>query len=379
MDPSETKHCNESSSILEELRPPPTATTQDDEQQALRDIIAELVTENATLKASNARLQEDNEDLVQQAANYLAHMAGGGRLEKLRSSGKDHSNSNDKHDSENSGANLSSEDPMDGSIPTTTPSPHADDYPLLEFYQRTIDELELKVMTLTEEKSEMMTRIENLEYQLMVNGSSSNGAVAGSSETASEDKPRTLGRGFLPGIFFSSSRSSNGDDASVGASSPVQDRELAAPVEAHQYPDCESPIAQHLRSPARGSPKGDSVTSPTSSRDAWNRQRDESIAGIDGLNIPSTSQAHFLQHAMSKKTSRSSLFSGRFSNIYSEAKDEGEIMKKPDYFGTADKVKRRNNSYRLSTAAPMVDEDENERSFNLDSRKTGPANLNLLL
>ncbi len=156
----------------------------------------------------------------------------------------------------------------------------------------------------------------------------------------------------------------------------MQDRKLAGPAEAHQYLD--SPIAQHLRSPPRGSPKGDSAVSPTNSRDAWNRRRDESIADIDGLNIPSTSHAHFLHDATSKKTPRSSLFSGRFSNIYSEAKDEGEIIKKPDYFGTAEKVKRK-NSFRLSTAAPMVEEDENEKSFNLDSRNTGPANFNLLL
>ena len=81
----------------------------------------------------------------------------------------------------------------------------------------------------------------------------------------------------------------------------------------------------------------------------------------------------------SPKGQRSSIFSGRFSDIYSEGKEQEKVVKKPDYFGALDK-QRKMGTHRLSTAAAMVDDDDDDETyFRSDSQKTAAATFDLLL
>jgi hypothetical protein len=332
------------------------ADHDNDEQQALRDVIAELVTENATLKNDNSRLRDDNHDLAEQAANYLAQItsataASTSRFGIFRRNSSSNSSSNFSTGSEGASGD-------EGSSTTSDP--------VQQQQQRTIEELQRKVLMLTEEKLELATQIETLEHQLMMTrmtGSCSSSVVESSpSVVTPAEKIRTPTRGFLPGIFFASRSIS--EDESVPVSSSTSSSSFS--VDPKQQSNPRSPIT--MMQPPTTPPK-------TSPAEPWSLLRHEDRFEIEGTDTTTRSQG------LSAKGTRSSIFSGRFRDIYCEAKEpEKVIIKKPDYFGTIDK-QRKMGSHRLSTAAAMVDDDddEGEKYFRSDSRKTAAATFDLLL
>jgi hypothetical protein len=350
----------------------------DDDASILRDIIAELVTENASLKHDNARLKEDNRDLAEQAAHYLAHMtsssSSSSQLETMNGSGSTIGSSNGNGSDRRGTATAEQQ---------------------LGLYQRTIEEFQTKVMVLVEEKVELVTRLEFLEHQLMTTTSNGGGGGGGRAVVKHAIPPEktkttttTTSRGFLPGIFFSS-RSFNEDEEDHHCHPP--------PPRAATLPRSQSD--QHSGSSAMMKTDFLSVTvtptkngtSPSMSRELWNRQREDILfSDIQGLTMQTTTTTPhnpLLQRADSQqKDKRASLFSGRFGSIYNDGNDPGgepPTTKKPVYFGTTDQQQQqqqRNHkkNHRISTAAAMVEE-EDGKYMNRDDRTTGVADFNLLL